>query len=106
MSATQDEERLLDVAPLSKRYSFRREALEVTFSPISDEILFWGCCACLFGGSEVVNTGICMEGGCQVFNDDRANKNKIDSCFLESTGFVGSISVRKVDRLAMTHLVK
>lgn len=41
-----------------------------------------------------------------MFNDDRANKNKIDSCFLESTGFVGSISVRKVDRLAMTHLVK
>ena len=106
MSATQDKKGLLDIAPLSKRYSFRREELETPLSPISDGILCGSCCACLFGGSEVVNAGICIAGGCLVFNDDRANKNRMDSCFLESTGFVGSMSVRVVATSAMTHLVK
>ena len=106
MSASQDREGLLGMAPLSNRYSFRREALEAPSSPISDGILFGGCCACLFGGSEVVSTGICMAGGCRVFNDDIADKNRMDSSFLESTGFVGPMSVREVATSAMTHLVK
>jgi len=106
MSASQDKEGLLDMAPLSNRYSFRREALEAPISPISDGILFGGCCTCLFGGSEVVSTGICIAGGCRVFNDDNADKNRMDSCFLKSTDFVGPMSVPRVATSAMTHLVK